>query len=181
MKKLALVLLLCLPVCAWGQKYELFGGYSYQRIDSTGFVSNINAHGWDTSLTYNFFHPSVLGTGGTLGLEFDLAGHYAKPTITGVSVDIGEHTFMAGPRVAVKVFGVSPFAHALFGGSRITQTSTGGKTVNTDTSLAVGGGLDVSLIPHVSVRLGQVDYLRTTYRDNGHTNIRVAGGLVFKF
>jgi hypothetical protein len=141
---------------------ELYGGYSFARLVSGGTGSNLNgalgSFGWsikpwlqivaDTS--YN-----VVTTNGTKNVLY--GNHY-------------------GPRYFHRSrnrWGITPFAEALFGGSRsdTTITGTGGYTTSDNCfSIKVGGGLDMHPSRRWDIRLFDADYYRTSFGTNVHQN-----------
>ncbi len=135
-------------------KAEVFGGYSYLRVNPSG----VNANGWEAALTGNFTEH--------LGLTADFSGHYAR----------GGHvyTYVFGPQIAAQMGNLRPFGHVLFGGNSI------GDGGGSDTSYAFlfGGGLDLKLTTPISIRLGQADYVRTHHFDQGQNNFRFSVGIV---
>src|ERR1700733_5188251 len=136
MLKALLFLLLSFALPAFGQKIELFGGYQFTHFDG-GPTSN----GWNAAITRKVFP--------FFGVTADVSGVYGAGTHF--------YTYTAGPEVHVRILGMKPFAHALFGGgtlSAIGASSTGFTTY-------VGGGVDVKVLPFVSARLAQVDWMTT--------------------
>ncbi len=143
-------------------KAEVFGGYSYLRLD-TG-VSGENFNGWNAALTGNFNK--------NIGITADISGHYKS--VAGVGIN--SYSFLFGPTVSAPMEKVKPFAHALFGVNRLG----GGGGSDSSYALAFGGGLDVSLNSAFAIRLAQVDYLRTHHGDVGQNNFRLSTGVVIK-
>jgi len=148
-----------LPVSAQDHpKGELFGGYQFTHLNP-----NINASGWNASITGN--------ANNWLGISADFSGAYKN----GGKV----HTVMAGPVFSIRTSSkVTPFAHALFG---VAHASGNGASSNAFVT-ALGGRLDVSVNEHVAVRLVQADWL--PIRSGGVTeksNGRVSAGIVFRF
>jgi len=123
-------------------KGNVFFGYSYNRAE---VVSNdaINLNGWNASLEGNFL-PWI-------GIVGDLGGTYGS--------HVGEHNYLFGPRVSLRVGRYRPFAELMIGAAHINV----GNGAFTDTSFAnaFGGGLDYQIFGPVSVR-GQLD-LRCFY------------------
>ena len=211
----AALLVAVLPCIAIAQEQEpraeVFGGFSWLRIDTQGvdgpaldaltgapagtFDVRRNFFGWNAALQIN--------ANRWFGIKADFSGHYRTPitsndpTITGLPrVDI--YSFLFGPVISLRGERATPFVHALFGANRI---STGdfddpfnpGQTVsisNTDFAVALGGGLDVKVSNRVALRLFQVDYLMTKHDpgqifgvpgDDQQDNLRFSTGLVFRF
>lgn len=183
MRRLMIVLCLvfAVPLVALAENEhplaEVFGGYSYFRANPEGF----NLNGWNASVTGNITS--------WFGIEGDLSGHYGKPKdefgyiLSGIDID--QHTFMGGPRVAYRKGALVPFAHFLIGGARAgTRTRTRSRS---DFALAtvVGGGLDIRLSKTVAIRAIQADYLMTRFDTNSiddderQNNFRLSAGIVF--
>ncbi|HKR02552.1 MAG TPA: outer membrane beta-barrel protein [Pyrinomonadaceae bacterium] len=167
-----IALLLLLRLQAAGQetpRVEVFGGYSY---------AGGNFHGWNASVTGN--------VNDWFGVVADFSGHY------GGSIDEDgfderqrAHSYLFGPRVSVRRKRVTPFAHALFGASKLeTDLSGFGQRFffsDTGFSFVVGGGLDVRVNDRVAVRAFQLDYLRTRFFGEAENHGRLAFGLVLRF
>jgi len=145
--------LLALPAIAEDHpKAEIFGGYQYLRLDP------ISTNGWNAAVTGNFNR--------WLGVTGDFSGIYKS----GASL----HTYMIGPQFSARTEHFTPFAHALFGGATVEES--------TAFSLALGGGLDVNAGKHLAIRLVQADwlYFRSGSEAAGK-NARVSAGLVLRF
>jgi hypothetical protein len=145
-------------------RVTIFGGYSYVRNNSNGL------NGGDVQGTFNFNRH--------FGVTGDVSGGYrtlASISVLGVTASANQHlyTFMAGPTVTTDLGRTSLFAHALFGeahsslGAGVQIPIIGGisTTVATANAFAMdfGGGVDVALSRHISIRPVQVDYLRTQF------------------
>jgi Outer membrane protein beta-barrel domain len=174
MKKfmLAVFLMGLISIPLMAQDYpraEVFGGYQFTHLGGSG--TDINANGWDASLTGNFNH--------WLGLTADFSGAYK--TVGGVSANV--YTYSGGPVVSLNSGGtVNPFVHALFGGARIGASLSGlGSGSDNGFTTMVGGGADIKLNRLLAVR-GQADWV--FYRFSGDSeshNVRIATGLVLRF
>lgn len=151
-----------------------------------------------------------------LGIEASYSGHFGEFDIEGSDTysrryeeDYGydrtetwagkmnyrRHTVVAGPQVSFRNNSiVRPFAHALFGFSRLTakdlavgyesiETPVGGYEEsdyvyqgtlsgrldsNTGFAMALGGGLDLKAGKHASIRLIQLDYVPTYNKMTAH-------------
>lgn len=157
---LGLVFLVTLTARAQ-DKVELFGGYSYLRLDSS---PKANLNGWEISGQYKF--------SGWLGGVADFSGHYGS--ISGVSTSL--HNFLFGPQISWHA-PVSPFAHILLGGAR---SSIAGVS-DTAFAVAIGAGIDTRVAPALYWRIIQGDYLATRFGGNTQNNVRVSTGVVFRF
>ena len=203
-------------------KVEVFGGYSFMRTGTGGLSDttlNIELHqnpgtlttgrnfnGWNAEAQYNFDR--------WIGLVADFTGEYGTPFTArtkGVSglPTMTEYSFLAGPVVSYRTKArITPYGHALFGWDRArlgasTITGTANPTTSftsTYTSFAIvfGGGVDYKVSRHLALRLGQLDYFRTTLDLNSlyggafgpgrfqgiptrENNLRFATGIVVQF
>lgn len=185
-------------VCKAQDKVEIFGGYSYMhasvQVNQANCVEvctlvlppptqHTNLNGWNFSGQYKFLP--------FLGAVADFNGTYG--TLDGVGTR--EHTFLFGPQVSLPAR-VSPFAHALFGVAEESQDPirpppcpvgpipcTVFSSLGADRSFAtaVGGGIDVKLVPFVKLRLVQFDYVRTQLHGATQNQPRVSAGVVIHF
>jgi hypothetical protein len=89
------------------------------------------------------------------GTLFRLSGKGGVPPNSGTQF----YTYTFGPEVPARALGVKPFAHALFGGGRFS----GGGVNSTGFTTYLGGGVDVKILPFVSARLAQVDWMTTRF------------------
>ena len=158
-------------------RLEVLEAYSYLKVDTAGHPkSGHSFNGWESSATYN---PD-----GRIGLEADVSGHdqFNCGGVTGLTCK--QLSFLGGPRLAYRRPKVTLFMHGLFGGDHVSSGFFGLTRSETDSALAVGGGVDYSVTKRVSVRVGQVDYLMTIHaRGLGgvhQDNLRVSVGVVFK-
>jgi opacity protein-like surface antigen len=186
----------------------VYGGYQYFRLDTgaeqdalnlaafgTGFPPlnfgrSQNLHGWNFGLQENF----TSWFGGVV----DVGGAYATKKLPVVQVGglneqlrarIHVHTIMAGPQFAYsrnRTF--KPFVRALVGGAfndvslnELVNNVAQGPEVSTDDSgfaFGAGGGTDIRLANHLSVRLA-ADYIRTFFFDDSQNNARATVGIVY--
>lgn len=203
-KVLGLLLFGLIAILSFAQEFpkaELYGGYSYLRvqtnINETGYPSHINLNGWNSSIVFNINK--------NFGLMADFGGHYGSPVMyepTGEKADINVHSFLFGPRFTQRAEKMTVFAHALFGGARIkadlsqavvngTQLATiepasiiiptGNSVTDTGFSMAFGGGLDINMGKNFALRIVQADYLMTKALDDTQNNFRIGAGIVFRF
>ncbi len=160
---LGLVMVLYLPAKAQNINAEVFGGYSYLRLD-TGNDTHANFNGWNASLNVK---PSKWA-----GIVGDFGGQYGSPF--GPTTNF--YTYLFGPQLSLPA-PVSPFVHALFGGSRVSTSGISSSAFAT----ALGGGIDIKSAPFLSYRLIQVDYLLTRFGDSSQHNARISTGIVLRF
>jgi len=198
MRRLQIVLLsvvfFSLPMLASAQsdQFELFGGYSLERI-APGCGSNYrcggstpgpatNLSGWTTSLT-GFVYRS-------LGISAQFTGNYNGTAALSYST-VHRYSYQFGPIYTMRWQRASIFAHALFGG--VTQGSSPDPTLSYTRFLwTVGGGLDLRASRRISIRPVQLDYQRQSVPvvDTGGpapippisvNGLRYSAGIVIRF
>jgi opacity protein-like surface antigen len=134
-----------------------------------------NFKGWNAEAQYNADR--------WIGIAVDFGGRYGGPfTATSVSKvsglpDATSYSVLAGPVISYRTKSkATPFAHALLGVDRTTlkaSTIMGlpspfstTATTYTDVAFALGIGVDYKISHRFSLRLGQLDYYRTTLNLN---------------
>lgn len=184
----ALLILACAPLAARAQNgTEVFGGYSYNRIDNGGGTeSHRNGNGFDAEVTKYFK--------GDLGVTGDVSGHYNTSNFTGrlCPPGFGCTQVISNYRVKEQLYNflgglqyklrggdnrVQPFAHALFGLAHTRlrvenfgafgnpPQNLGGFTVTSNNfAMSLGGGVDVKLSDRVDLRAIQAEYNPVFYR-----------------
>jgi hypothetical protein len=180
---------LLFAVPSWGQRIELFGGYSFVRAPvtftqtagacpTTGCpvsitTQNLNFNGWEAGGAYKIFGP--------LALAADFSGTFSS--FRGANTHL--QTYLAGPQLRFPG-PISPFAHFLVGAAH-ESISTGvgplitmGPTQNAF-STAIGGGLDLKVLPFISLRPIQFDYLLTRFNSTTQNQPRISAGVVLRF
>src|SRR5467141_4057252 len=150
-------------------KAEVFGGYQYVRLNPGG----TNCQGFGGAAAANL--SNWLGVAGDLG--------YCR--VTGLPSGISAHAinYMFGPRVTYRSYGsLTPFAHVLLGGERITASATGfGSASSNSFAMALGGGADYKLTEHVALRLIQLEYLYTHLGGTRQNNAPIEAGVVYRW
>jgi hypothetical protein len=152
---------------------EVYGGYAFARLVSGGTGTNLN--GAMGSFGYNI-KPWLQIAGDS---------SYNVVTTNGTkNILYGNHF---GPRFFRRGrnrWGATPFAEALFGGSRADTTISGVggyKTSQNCFSIKVGGGVDIHSSRRLDIRLFDVDYYRTSFGTNLHqNNYWVSAGIVLR-
>jgi Outer membrane protein beta-barrel domain len=138
-------------------KFQLYGGFSYLRLDSS---PGTNLKGWNASAQYK--------VNNWLGGVMDLSGNYESPgSVT---------TFLFGPQVSWHAR-VSPFARLLVGGAHFS----GSGLKDTSLSESIGAGFDTRINHRLSWRIIQGDYIHTEFFGTSQNNIRVSTGIVLRF
>jgi hypothetical protein len=190
MRKLFFIaaLSLVLPIIAQAQdapRVEVFGGYSYMRLDDDGSGLDRDLNGFNMS-------GNIKVLGKRLGLKADVSGHFGQITIApGVSnIDQRQFLFLFGPQYSLRTSGkIQPFAHALFGFENLRlNNDVIGDLTDTGFAFALGGGVDVKALgSKLMFRMVQADYVLTKFSDsassgnNTNNNLRISTGLVFRF
>jgi len=188
-------------------RVEVFAGYSYGMIH--GYVAeeslltpvmtgtfafpSFGSNGWTGAVTVNATH--------WLGAAAEAGGLNADITKTsgGAAFTIGmrEHSYLAGPRYSGRYGRWTVFAQALFGESHAFVSVAYPEVLVpigfVETKFAMGAGMGVDLRVYnrrrhlegagqeFAIRLGQADWLRTTFAGSHQDNIRLSAGLVFRF
>ena len=147
---------------------EIFGGYSYVHITDSGATTNLN--GGTGSIAVGLL-PAVSAVG-------DFGVYHGGAS----SIDGNITTYLFGPKVQVPVGGIHPFAQVLFGGAHIGISNCTGCSANSF-AMALGGGFDADLLPHIGLRLIQLEYLKTDLPliSNRQNNLRLSTGVTFRF
>ncbi len=191
---------------------ELAIDYSFLHSPQNGFIPGFSLNGVGASLAFYFnkhlgIHADFQDYG-THSLSFSVPA-MSQPcsglSDCPLSVKGTAFSYMAGPIVRFRVKRrFEPFVEVMFGGAHDNtyaavykgcfnqgQCVNPGKLPNNNAFVfALGGGLDVPLKEHISIRLAQVDYEPTRFGNslkpnNGHANIqsnfRFQAGIVFKF
>jgi hypothetical protein len=182
-------LALALPVIAQAQespRTEIFGGYSYIRLDDNDVVGlDRDLNGFNVSSNFTLF-------GKSLGLKADVSGHFGDSLVTFLPrTDFRQYLFLFGPQFSLrKSERFQPFAHVM-AGFAYSQTKNDTLLIDlTDTgfAFAAGGGVDVKtpLGSKLAVRLIQADYVLTRFDDGvggriSSHNIRASTGIVLRF
>ena len=163
-------------------KFDIFLGYSYLHTDLREHCcTSKGIHGGSVSIAYNI--NSMIGIVGDLGI-YDEYGTFVS--------------YMFGPRISLPgISRLRPYVQVLLGGTKINGP-VGGGYIETDSAfgLAAGGGVDINLIKHISLRLLQAEYLYSPYREymeNGfqytgnfarplrQNHLRFSSGINFRF
>jgi hypothetical protein len=179
---------------------EVFLGYNYVRFNpDLSFFPSFNANGGGGQFVYNFNN----WIGGVAEIGAVTAGSVGRFNIDSTVLD-----FVAGPRFTYhNESRFQPFGQVLLGGAYSTASMpltaaviSGGIIVppgsvvtarlhasNNGFALLAGGGLDIRLSEHISVRPIEVDYYLTrlpnllTGDTTNRNNFRYAAGVSFLF
>jgi hypothetical protein len=170
---------------------QIFGGYSYLRPSvnvtpnygtcplgelppcpsPTPFNIHPNLNGWEISATINAYR--------WLGVTADFSGHYGSNQ----GSSIHHQTYLFGPQVHLPG-PVSPFAHVLIGAAHESIGSAPeGFVAGSATAFAaaIGAGIDIKIVPFVSFRPIQLDYVVTRFGSATQNQPRASAGLMIHF
>jgi outer membrane immunogenic protein len=153
--------------------FEVSGNYQYVRLNPGGGASGINCQGGSGSV------------GAYLTARLGVVGEFGGCKVTGLPSGATAHelNYLVGPRVYFPTHGrVFPFVQAMFGGERFSAGVSGfGSASSNAFAMTAGGGADVTLTRHVSLRAIQVEYLYTHFGGAAQNNLRLQSGLVWRF
>ena len=193
MKKLVLVavLLLGFSIVAVAQDYpkvEVFGGYSYFRMDTTtnfgapSDADRLNMNGFDINVAINGnkWFGFVTDFGATYG-TLDTSYNY-DPGVESWA-DISNYSLMIGPRITLHRGKVTPFLQALIGFAHGKYSELGEDFTSNNLAMAFGAGLDISVNDRFAIRPAQVEYYtaRNGWTGNYSDDIRLSAGFVLRF
>jgi opacity protein-like surface antigen len=194
-----MVLVLLCGLVAFAQdvpKAELFLGYNYVRINSTTNISSYSSNGGSSQVAYNI-NPYIAAV-------FDIGG-YHNGVVNGYEIDNTILSYMGGPRVNIRTGRVVPYFNVLFGGiwfgastaktvapctgTGCGSSSTTGRAAGSMNAfaMAAGGGLDIRVSKHMSLRPIGLDYFLTRLKnpvlqdDHNQNNLRYSAGISFLF
>jgi len=152
-------------------KIDIFGGYSFVRVNPGNGATGVNNNGWESTATLNLTNR--------FGIAADFNGSYKSEN----GADNKMYTFMFGPQINFGTEKANPFVHALFGAAHdsVSANILGVSTSVSDNAMAtaLGGGLDLKVSDTISIRAGQFDYLMTRFGSQTQNNIRVSFGINF--
>lgn len=155
-----------------GRGFEVAGDYQYVRINPGGGSSGINCQGGAGSL------------GAYLNASFGVVGEFGACKVTGLPSGTTSHevNFLFGPRLYFHRHGrVYPYVQALMGGERLSAGATGMSSASTNAfAMTAGGGADITLTKHVSLRAFQFEYLYTHFSGASQNNLRLQSGIVWR-
>ncbi|MEW5977218.1 MAG: outer membrane beta-barrel protein [Acidobacteriota bacterium] len=151
---------------------ELFGGYSYYRLEGD------NYNGWHASIAQN--------ANNWVGVKADISGHYTSKSSPLGRTENWLHNFLLGPQFSYrKSEAVTPFFHALAGITRgtfvVNTGSDRGSASRNVFAAAFGGGVDVKITGSAAFRVFQADYILNRVDTESFHNMRLSIGFVYRF
>jgi hypothetical protein len=178
----------CLP--AQSNTAEVFGGYSYAKINPEANLDKQNAHGW------------MVGASGYankwVGAGFEIAGQFGSIPAPGgaPSASFKEYSYLVGPQVrfvnTAKVqAGAKILLGGVFGQARLNSATTADQALalaaagiakfdQTKFALMLGFPVDVTVTRIVGIRVEPGLY-RTSFQQAHQSNFRFSVGPVFRF
>ena len=185
-------------------KAELFLGYSRFGTSSNNTVAGnrmVGLNGGSASIAFNFNrYLGIVGDfGGYDDSQVQLTGTGASQPIV-INSSGTAYTYLFGPRLSFRNDSrFTPFVQVLAGGvhaSAVTASNCTGAAcvvlpVQSSFAFTGGGGLDIRLTHHVSIRAVQAEYMMTRFDGvaNGvstgtsasQNDLRLSSGLLFGF
>jgi hypothetical protein len=210
--KLGRILIASLPLLwgaslfAQGERFNVYGDYSYIQFNPT--VTGLQSrafNGGGGGVQANFAK--------IFGIRGDFQGYGSTQwTLTAPSPIVTPHgtipagtfksngnmfTYLFGPVVRIPISRLVINGEILFGQSNTNGYSSltsqiinaGGTVTASGTqhpfTMAIGGGIDVSINHHIALRLADLDYILTRYTNpltstNNQNSFRYVGGIIFK-
>jgi hypothetical protein len=192
---------------AFAQRAEVFGDYTFMQFNPTitGVQSRaLNGGGGGGQLNF----AKIFGIKGEFQqyMSTEVTLNVTSPISTPKGIiPVGTYksnatmfTYFFGPVVRYPGKHIRPFGELLFGGTstnlyaQLNSSLVVGGTVNGSASsqhpfaMAFGGGLDVAVNKHVSLRLGEFDWVLTRFTNlvtdtNNQNSFRYLAGVVFNF
>lgn len=155
------------PAASRPTRLQLGGGFTYARPDYDRPIKGISAYG-DFDFTRH------------LGIEGDL--HFINLWTPG---DIGENTYLVGPRVKFQFGRLTPYAKALGGIGQFQfqyPSQYPGPATYTYGVYAFGAGLDYHASRHFNIRPFDIEFQKWPgFRQNGLTPIVMTFGAAYAF
>jgi outer membrane protein OmpA-like peptidoglycan-associated protein len=179
-------------------RFDIFLGYSYLRAVPEDANGNrlVDLNGGSASIAFNLtrYFGIAADFGGYDDTRLKLGGPGVNPPSV---VDSGGSvfTYLLGPRLSFRNHSrVTPFAQVLFGAvhaGAVTLSGCSGASctplpAQTAFALTAGGGFDIRLARHISVRAIQAEYLMTRFSDpttgagSTQNDVRLSTGLLFR-
>jgi hypothetical protein len=163
---------------------EVGFNYGFTRVNSGGTVPGFTQNGGSGTFEYNINK--------VLGVVADLGG-YHNGDINNFQIDNTAFTYLFGPRFNWRTSRLTPYVQMLVGGARLSASyfdpTTNARVTGHQNGFAaaLGGGIDIKMTQHISVKPIQLEYLMTQdpspFSDLPHTqnNLRYSAGVLFRF
>ena len=156
-----------------GPNFEVSGDYQYIRINPGAGAPAQGCQGFGGNAAAN------------VNRWLGIVGDFGYCGVTGLPAGTSSHNinYMFGPRFSFRNYGrLTPYVQFLLGGDRATASVTGFPSASTNAfAYSIGGGTDVRLTPHLSLRAIQFEYFATRFNSATQNNLRIETGLVYRF
>jgi len=171
------------------QKLELYGGYSFTHAPvkflqtaalcpfpgcpTAANTQHLNLNGWEVSAALKVLGPLAFAA------EYsDTSGSYQGSNTHLKTYLMGPQLRFPGP--------ISPFAHFLVGGAHESVGSSStpvfiAPTTQDGFAATLGAGLDLKVLPSISLRPIEIDYLFTHFNSTTQNQPRFSAGVVLRF
>ncbi|MFI5069945.1 MAG: hypothetical protein ACHP8A_03550 [Terriglobales bacterium] len=150
---------------------DVYGGPTYTRFNSPsiGFSSDSSLTGGVISFTAPHLYEE-------LGLTISASGGYGSR--------LKAYNFLLGPQFTFEEGRMRLFGDILFGKAETKvaiNQPTRSEITSVGRAIALGGGLEISLKHHISVRPIDADYVFSKTFGSSQNNIRISAGVVYRF
>ncbi len=156
------------------QKIELYGGYSFTHAPVKFLqTAALCPVGWEVSAALKVLGPLAFAA------EYsDTSGSYQGSNTHLKTYLVGPQLRFPGP--------ISPFAHFLVGGAHESVGSSSAPvfiapTTQDGFAATLGAGLDLKVLPSISLRPIEIDYLFTHFNSTTQNQPRFSAGIVLRF
>jgi outer membrane immunogenic protein len=155
--------------------------YNYVRTNAPaggcGCFALNGGSGW---VAFNLSH--------SVGIVGEIASQHAS-NISSSGADLTLTSYLVGPRYTwAHAPHFAPFAQVLLGGAHASGSLAPGSSALPGSAnafaMTAGGGLDISLTRHISLRAFEADYYLTHFGNgvnNHQNNLRIAAGVIIRF
>jgi Outer membrane protein beta-barrel domain len=166
-------------------RYEASVNYTFTRFSADDGAPPLNAYGGNLQFGFNFnkWVSGVAEVGAARLSSFaddtDFPG--SRPERDTIL------TYMVGPRLTFRRSRIAPYVQTLFGGASVLGSTLISNRPPAGFAMTAGGGLDVKVNRHVTLRALQVEYFSTlvdNFRlegDKWQINLRASTGIIFTF
>jgi hypothetical protein len=150
---------------------DAYGGFSRIRFNgpSLGFSDYSSLNGWAASITAPHLYEE-------LGVTLNASGNYGS--------QLKVYNFLLGPQFSIERGRLRLFGNVLFGKAEtkvaIHQPAKS-EITSVGRAIALGGGLDLSLAHHISLRVIDADYIYSKTFSSNQNHVRLSAGLVYEF
>lgn len=158
-------------------RFEVSANYSFVHASAANNGGSFNLNGGSASVAYGFSDQ--------FGVVADFGGYAFGKLPSGLGSTM--YSYLFGPRASLhKWERIMPFAQVLLGVGRLNASSAGINAGENGFAMALGGGLDVRIRPHLAIRSIQAEYLMTRFPlVNGESatqnDVRLSSGIVYRF